>query len=1810
MVSSSKRGPRRWSVAAVVAALLGSLVTVSAPAQAHPGHGDETFKALVFTKTAGFHHPSIDAGVAAIRQLGVDHGFTVDDTADAAAFTDTNLAQYEVVVFLSTTGDVLDATQQSAFERYIEAGGGYAGVHAAADTEYDWAWYGDLVGAYFSGHPEPQDATVKVTDPAHPSTAGLPQAWRRFDEWYNYRADPSADVHVLAELDEASYRGGTMGSSHPIAWCQDYDGGRSWYTGLGHGDESFAEPAFLDHLLKGIQTAAGVVEADCSATRTDAYEKVTLDDTTANPMELAIADDGRVFYIDRNGAVRIVRRDGAVVTAGTLNVYTGQEFGLLGIALDPDFATTNQLYLYYSPAGSEAVDRVSRFTLEGDVIVPGSEKVLLTVTTQREQCCHAGGALEFDNDGNLYITTGDNTNPFASDGYAPLDETAGRSAWDSQRSAANSNNLNGKILRITPQADGTYTVPAGNMFPPGTAKTRPEIYAMGFRNPFRIGLDPLTNKLQVADYGPDAGQSDPRRGPDGRVEWNVVDRPGFYGWPYCVGDNTPYVDYDFATGASGAQFDCAHPVNDSPNNTGLTELPAAIGTKIWQGKTTTGNPEIGGSGAPMAGGTYRFDAQLASERKWPAYWDGKAIWGDWNDNRLFSLQLDASGSTVVDISRMLPGMAFTRPHAMQFGPDGALYLIEWGSGFGGNNADSGVYRIDYVRGDRSPVAVAKADKTSGHAPLTVRFDSAGSRDPDGDPLTFAWDFDGDGVTDSTDTAPAHTYTANGDYTARLTVTDQGGRSAVANVAIVVGNTPPVVTLTAPADGGFFDFGDQVSYRVTVTDAEDGTVDCQDVIVQPALGHDEHSHGYEQYRGCEGLALMSGDEGHVGANIFGVLTAKYTDKGGDGASRLTGESILVLQPKHKEAEYYTATGRTADGVGDDTAGVQQEDTTDVGGGKNIGFITDGDWFSLRPATLQDIDQVRFRVAGASEGGRFEVRVGAPDGPLAGTATFAGTGGWQSWTTVTADLADDTPAGSELYFVTRRPEGSTTTGYLANVNWLEFAGRGVTHNQRPDVVASATATSGTAPLEVDFTASATDPEGDTPIGYTWVFGDGGTATGASVSHTYTAAGTFNAKVTATDARGATSSKTIAISVRAPDVTCFAGRSDDFTGAALDRGRWTTVVRENQELAVRDGHLVLPTAPSDIYGTTNTTPNIVLQDLPSGPFQATAKLRLPARRAYQQAGLVIYGDDDNYAKMVLEGRSDTDDAASRIFQFIREEAGQPNEVGESNTAPLGAQFPDTVWVRFTSDGQNLTAAYSADGQAFTEMPQTKALAGMANPKVGLLSLVGGGGDRPVVDAEFDWFTRTPDDTASVAPDDDVTGTSLDGCRWNAVVRPDPAHYGVTDGSLRIDTSDGDIYGDAADDPANFILQRAPEGDWVIETEVDASAFDERYQQAGLIAYADDANYVKFDHIATNEAGTPVQRGVELRSESDDVVGQPQPGVGGLTGGVWHLRLAKSGSTYTGSYSADGQEWTSLEPVVNANLAGARIGLFALGGGQTASKPARFGHFRVTTDRTAPVLSVVSDPASPGAGGWWTGPVTLTASATDDRPGEARVEYRVGDGDWTEYTTPLSFTDDGERVVEFRASDVAGNVSEVKSATVRIDRTAPRLTVKADNAPGPEGWWTQHALVSATATDDTSGGPVLEQRLDGGPWRPYTGAVSVGDGTHRVAVRATDAAGNTSAEQAVDVRVDTAPPVTKAKRGSSASRVRLTASDATSGVARTEYRISGGPWQVHRGGEIKIRPDGRQYLEFRSVDVAGNVEATGRYTPKPGHDDGWRHI
>lgn len=211
---------------------------------------------LVFHKTAGYAHGSIPVGIRTIKELGQEHNISVDATADASWFTAEKLKTYGAVVFLNTTQDVLDATQQTAFEQYIRSGRGFVGVHAATDTEYDWPWYNGLVGAYFNGHPDIQRATLRVARRDHAAATTLPDPWQRTDEWYNFR-NMAPDLRVLLTIDESTYTGGTHGATHPVAWYHSYDGGRAFYTALGHTDESYAEPAFRQHLWGGIKYALG-----------------------------------------------------------------------------------------------------------------------------------------------------------------------------------------------------------------------------------------------------------------------------------------------------------------------------------------------------------------------------------------------------------------------------------------------------------------------------------------------------------------------------------------------------------------------------------------------------------------------------------------------------------------------------------------------------------------------------------------------------------------------------------------------------------------------------------------------------------------------------------------------------------------------------------------------------------------------------------------------------------------------------------------------------------------------------------------------------------------------------------------------------------------------------------------------------------------------------------------------------------------------------------------------------------------------------------------------------------------------------------------------------------------------------------------------------------------------------------------------------------------------------------------------------------------------------------------------------------------
>ncbi len=430
-----------------------------------------------------------------------------------------------------------------------------------------------------------------------------------------------------------------------------------------------------------------------------------IDDSLKDPMELSVARDGRVFFIQRSGIVSVIEPGSTNSTeVGRLNVFSGLEDGLLGLALDPKFTENHFLYLFYSVPettkdanGKKAGEnRVSRFTLQNGKLDLSSEKVQISIATQREECCHSGGSVNFDAQGNLYASVGDNTNPFASDGYAPIDKRPGRSPWDAEKSAANANDLRGKILRVHPEPNGSVTIPKGNLFPPGTAGTRPEIYVMGNRNPFRINIDQRNGFVYWGDVGPDAGGANTNRGPAGFDEVGQARHAGFFGWPYFIADNKSYIDYDFETKVSGKPFDPEHPINNSPNNTGIKELPPAESAFIFYPHAqSTRFPAVNGGGGrtAMAGPVYYYDANLQSDHKLPPEFNHTLFIYEWSRNWVVAVHLDEN-EKIKKMEKVFTGLTFKRPIDLELGPDGCLYMIEYGTNWSDNH-DSQIVRIEY-----------------------------------------------------------------------------------------------------------------------------------------------------------------------------------------------------------------------------------------------------------------------------------------------------------------------------------------------------------------------------------------------------------------------------------------------------------------------------------------------------------------------------------------------------------------------------------------------------------------------------------------------------------------------------------------------------------------------------------------------------------------------------------------------------------------------------------------------------------------------------------------------------------------------------------------------------------------------------------------------------------------------------------------------------------------------------------------------------------------------------------------------------------
>jgi cytochrome c len=627
-----------------------------------------------------------------------------------------------------------------------------------------------------------------------------------------------------------------------------------------------------------------IAQTPSSAPEENRFTKNILLEKLDEPTELVVLDDHRVLFTERKGKVKLYnpKKPNTYKVVANLPVYIQQEYGLMGINIDPNFKQNKWVYLYYSPVSTEAdtSQRLVRmkYDTERDTLLISTEQVLLRVPVKRTDCCHTGGSIAWDKQGNLYLSTGDDINPFGNDGYGALDGRPGRATWDGRSTSSNTNDLRGKVLRIKPRQEGGYDIPAGNLFqappaPNGGAKgwsainpppsgdgglTRPEIYTMGTRNPYRISVDQRTGFLYWGDVGPDAGNDSPTRGSRGYDEVNQARKAGYFGYPLFIGDNRAYNRYDMGTKVSGERFDPLKPINDSPHNTGLTELPPAQKAFIFY--PYADSPEFGpivgkGGRNAMAGPVYYYDDYPETDVKFPRHYDGKLFAYEWIRDWIHPVTMTKDGD-FVSMEEFMPNSKFSHPIDMQFAVDGSLYVMEYGNTWFAQNDDSRLSRITYNAGNRKPVAVASISKKAGAAPMKAVFSSKGTIDHDGDALKYEWTF-GKGLPKSTLPNPTFTYTKAGVYTAMLKVTDDKGNVSTSNVEVKVGNEPPKVEVAVAGNKSFYWENKPVSYEVKVADKEDGS------LINKKINPEDVTVTIDYLEGFDKTILAQGHQANLG-----------------------------------------------------------------------------------------------------------------------------------------------------------------------------------------------------------------------------------------------------------------------------------------------------------------------------------------------------------------------------------------------------------------------------------------------------------------------------------------------------------------------------------------------------------------------------------------------------------------------------------------------------------------------------------------------------------------------------------------------------------------------------------------------------------------------------------------------------------------------------------------------------------------------------------------------------------------------------------
>ncbi len=601
----------------------------------------------------------------------------------------------------------------------------------------------------------------------------------------------------------------------------------------------FLFAAFVSFLIISCGRVESVMDYQSEKPEDNRFTKVILEENLDEPVMFQFISDSVIVIAERRGKIKVlntVTKQLDVVADIPVSVgyysQTGEELaptgedGMLGMILDPAFQHNHWIYLYYSPEGGKHRSILARYEWKDKQIDMSSEKALLEVPNQRESCCHLGGGMVFDSEGNLLLSTGDNT-PNDPRGYSPLDERTGRSRFDAQRSSSNTNDFRGKILRIKPEIDGSYSIPQGNLFAKDMDNVRPEIYTMGNRNPWRLSIDSKTGWIYWGEVGPGGTVDSVGMGPKSYDEFNQARNPGNFGWPYFSGNNQAYWRYDYATNTSLEKFDDKKPVNLSPNNTGLQTLPEAQPAFIWYPQMRSAEFPLMGSGSNSAvgGPVFHLSDFNNPKRPFPAYYEGKWFITDWTRGWIMVITMDENGN-YQSMEPFLPEINLSGPIDMKFGADGDLYVLEYGRNPYAFSPDARLIKIEYNSGNRKPVVQVAADKKVGAIPLRVAFSSRGTLDHDEEQLSYEWKIvsEGNVIKTFSEPDPVFTFHEAGRYRALLTVSDPRGARDSSAVEIMAGNEPPAVKIDfLRGNKSFFFPGDTIHYSVDVTDREDGSL---------------------------------------------------------------------------------------------------------------------------------------------------------------------------------------------------------------------------------------------------------------------------------------------------------------------------------------------------------------------------------------------------------------------------------------------------------------------------------------------------------------------------------------------------------------------------------------------------------------------------------------------------------------------------------------------------------------------------------------------------------------------------------------------------------------------------------------------------------------------------------------------------------------------------------------------------------------------------------------------------------------------------